>query len=101
MGQMVEVDGNEMFIYSEGEGDHTIVFMSGYGTPEPILDFKPLWSKLSDDYRIVVIEKFGYGLVILLKRKDLLKQSCVRTEKHLISSVLKAHLSFVLIPCQV
>ena len=35
--------------------------MSGYGTPEPILDFKPLWSKLSNDYRIVVIEKFGYG----------------------------------------
>lgn len=61
IGQMVEVDGNEMCIYTEGEGEHTIVFMSGYGTPEPILDFKPLWSKLSDDYRIVVIEKFGYG----------------------------------------
>ncbi len=61
LGQMVEVDGNEMCIYTEGEGDHTIVFMSGYGTPEPILDFKPLWSRLSSDYRIVVIEKFGYG----------------------------------------
>ena len=61
IGQMVVVDGSEMCIYTEGEGDHTIVFMSGYGTPEPILDFKPLWSRLSDDYRIVVIEKFGYG----------------------------------------
>ena len=61
IGQMVEVDGNEMCIYTEGEGKHTIVFMSGYGTPEPILDFKPLWSRLSSDYRIVVIEKFGYG----------------------------------------
>lgn len=61
IGQMVEVDGNEMCIYTEGEGEHTIVFMSGYGTPEPILDFKPLWSRLTDDYRIVVIEKFGYG----------------------------------------
>lgn len=61
IGQMVEVDGNEMCIYTEGEGKHTIVFMSGYGTFEPILDFKPLWSRLSSDYRIVVIEKFGYG----------------------------------------
>lgn len=61
IGQMVDVDGNEMCIYTEGEGKHTIVFMSGYATPEPILDFKPLWSRLSSDYRIVVIEKFGYG----------------------------------------
>lgn len=61
IGQMVEVDGNEMCIYTEGEGKHAIVFMSGYVTPEPILDFKPLWSRLSSDYRIVVIEKFGYG----------------------------------------
>ena len=61
IGQMVEVDGHEMCIYTEGEGEHTIVFMAGSGIPEPILDFKPLWSRLTDDYRIVVIEKFGYG----------------------------------------
>lgn len=61
IGQMVEVDGHEMCIYTEGEGAHTIVFMAGSGVPEPIIDLKPLWSKLSDDYRIVVIEKFGYG----------------------------------------
>lgn len=61
LGQMVEVDGHKMSLYTEGEGDHTIVFMSGWGTPSPILDFKPLYSRLSDDYRIVVVEKFGYG----------------------------------------
>ncbi len=59
--QMVEVDGHKMSIYTEGEGEHTIVFMSGSGTVSPILDFKPLYSKLSNDYKIVVIEKFGYG----------------------------------------
>ena len=59
--QMVEVDGHKMSIYTEGEGEHTIVFMSGYGTPSPILDFKPLYTRLSNDYKIVVIEKFGYG----------------------------------------
>ncbi|MBO4877407.1 MAG: alpha/beta hydrolase [Ruminococcus sp.] len=61
LGQLVEVDGHNMSIYTEGEGDHTIVFMSGWGTPSPILDFKVLYSRLSDDNRIVVVEKFGYG----------------------------------------
>ncbi len=60
-GEFVEVDGHNMNIYVEGEGDHTIVFMSGWGTESPIYDFRPLYSKLSDDYRCVVIEKFGYG----------------------------------------
>ena len=60
-GQMVEVDGHDMSIYTEGEGDHTVVFMSGWGTPSPIYDFRPLYSKLSGEFRIVVIEKFGYG----------------------------------------
>lgn len=60
-GQFVEVDGHNMSVYTEGEGDHTIVFLSGWGTESPLYDFKPLWSKLTDDYRIVVIEKFGYG----------------------------------------
>lgn len=61
LGQMVEVDGHKMSIYTEGEGEHTIVFMSGWGVSSPILDFKTLYKKLSDDYKIVVIEKFGYG----------------------------------------
>ena len=60
-GQFVEVDGHNMSVYTEGSGDHTIVFLSGWGTESPLYDFKPLWSKLTDDYRIVVIEKFGYG----------------------------------------
>lgn len=36
-------------------------FYQGGGTCSPILDFKSLYSLLSDDYRIVVVEKFGYG----------------------------------------
>ncbi|MGY4105757.1 alpha/beta fold hydrolase [Ignavigranum ruoffiae] len=35
--------------------------MSGGGTSSPVLDFKSLYSLLSDDYKIVVVEKFGYG----------------------------------------
>lgn len=61
LGKLVEVDGHQMSIYVEGNGDKTIVFMSGGGTCSPILDFRSLYSILSDNYKIVVVEKFGYG----------------------------------------
>ena len=61
LGELVEVDGHKMSVYAEGNGDKTIVFMSGGGTCSPILDFKSLYARLSDDYKIVVVEKFGYG----------------------------------------
>ena len=61
LGQLVEVDGHKMSIYTEGTGDKTLVFLSGSDTPSPILDFKSLFSLLSDEYRIVVVERFGYG----------------------------------------
>lgn len=50
-----------MSVYMEGEGETTLVFMSGGGTCSPILDFKSLYSLLRDRYRIAVVEKFGYG----------------------------------------
>ena len=61
LGQLVEVDGHKMSVYAEGSGDKTLVFLSGSGTPSPILDFKSLFSLLSDEYKIVVVERFGYG----------------------------------------
>ncbi|MBQ5330807.1 MAG: alpha/beta hydrolase [Oscillospiraceae bacterium] len=61
LGQMVEVDGHNMSIYTEGEGEHTLIIMSGGGEVSPILGYSSLYSKLSDTYKIAVIEKFGYG----------------------------------------
>lgn len=60
-GSMVEVKGKKLHVYSEGEGELTLVFMSGHGTSSPTLDFKPLWSRMVNDYRIAVVEKSGYG----------------------------------------
>lgn len=60
-GEMVKVNGHQMHVYKEGEGKETLVFMSGGGTSSPVLDFKSLYSLLSNDYRIVVVEKAGYG----------------------------------------
>ena len=72
IGQLVEVDGHNMSIYMEGSGDITLVFLSGGGTCSPILDFKSLYSLLSDAYQIAVVEKFGYGFSdIVNKSRDI------------------------------
>lgn len=60
-GQMVTVDGHRMHVFTEGEGERTLVFLAGGGTPSPVLDFQGLYSLLSDDFRIVVVERLGYG----------------------------------------
>lgn len=61
LGELVEVNGHHMSVYAEGDGDKTLVFLSGGGTCSPILDFKSLYSTLTDTCKIVVVEKFGYG----------------------------------------
>lgn len=72
LGQLVEVDGHNMSVYIEGTGDTTLVFMSGGGTCSPILDFKSLYSLLSDKYQIAVVEKLGYGFSdVVDKNRDI------------------------------
>ncbi|MFY2225640.1 alpha/beta fold hydrolase [Bacillus altitudinis] len=61
-GQKVLVDGKQMNVLIQGDGKETIVLLPGYGTASPVLDFEPLVKELSPDYRVVVIEPFGYGL---------------------------------------
>lgn len=62
-GQIVKVNGHDMHVYAEGDADAaaTLIFMSGAGTSSPYLDFKSLYSLLSDKYRVAVVEKIGYG----------------------------------------
>lgn len=61
LGKMVTVDGHSMSVYTEGKGHSTLVFLAGGGTASPILDFKSLYSRLDDDFKIAVVERLGYG----------------------------------------
>ncbi|MEK4485448.1 alpha/beta hydrolase [Psychrobacillus sp. FSL H8-0484] len=61
IGKLVEVDGKSMHVYTKGEGDNTIVLLSGLGTAAPALDFEPLINKLAKNNKVVVVESFGYG----------------------------------------
>ena len=85
LGQLVEVNGNRMSVYVEGTGSKTLVFLSGGGTCSPILDFKSLYSLLSDEYQIAVVEKFGYGFSDVVDEKrdidTILKETRTALEK--------------------
>ncbi|MFY0517381.1 alpha/beta fold hydrolase [Lysinibacillus sp. UGB7] len=61
-GQFVTVDGKNMNVFIQGEGEETVVLLPGYGTATPALDFKLLIDELSPFYKVVAIEPFGYGL---------------------------------------
>lgn len=60
-GVLVEVESGILHVYSEGSGGPTLVFLSGLGTSSPYYDFKDLFERLSDEYRIIVVERAGYG----------------------------------------
>ena len=83
LGELVEVNGHNMSVYTEGTGDKTFVFMSGSGTCSPILDFKSLYSLLSNEYKIAVVEKFGYGFSDVVDKMERTGVAVVAKEKGL------------------
>jgi pimeloyl-ACP methyl ester carboxylesterase len=60
-GKMIRVNNHRVHVYGVGQGNIPLVFLAGHGTCCPIIDFKPLWMKLKNDYRIVIVERAGYG----------------------------------------
>ena len=61
MGKTVLVNGHKINVYVEGDGPETIVFLSGAGIASPILDFKDVSDSLSKKYKVVIVERAGYG----------------------------------------
>ena len=60
-GQLVKVQGGTMHIRRMGQGEKTIVLLSGWGVPLPTADFAPLMRDLSQKHTVCTIEFFGYG----------------------------------------
>ena len=57
----VQVGDTALNVYTEGSGDVTIVFMAGNSVTCPVLEYKPIYRRMSKKFRIAVIEKAGYG----------------------------------------
>ena len=70
-GKLIKINSHKIHVYScEPKTQLTLVFMAGSGTVAPVYDFKVLYKELSEKFRIVVIEKFGYG------HSDICESSC-------------------------
>lgn len=96
LGHMVDINDKKMHVYMEGEGENTFVFMSGHGTSSPTIDFKPLWKKLSENNKVVVVEKFGYGFSDSSNHKKDIDTLLKDTREAL--SILEVTGPFVLVP---
>lgn len=61
-GELLTINNHKIHIYRQGNKNNPkLVFMAGSATVAPVYDFKVLYGKLVNDFRIIVIEKFGYG----------------------------------------
>jgi len=62
-GTKLDVNGHTMNVKVVGEkNEPTIVILTGMASPSPVLHYKPVTEALSDKFRIIVLEPFGYGL---------------------------------------
>lgn len=70
-GELLTINNHKIHIYRQGNiNTPKLVFMAGSATVAPVYDFKVLYEKLVNDFKIIVIEKFGYGY------SDIFETSC-------------------------
>lgn len=61
-GQFVTLaTGQQIHVYSQGTGDTTLVFTSGFGSPGSYTDFKAYADACSDNNRVVLYDRPGTG----------------------------------------
>ncbi|WP_438448077.1 alpha/beta fold hydrolase [Gorillibacterium sp. sgz5001074] len=61
-GQMVDVNGEKMCVAIAGSGEKVVVLLPGFGSTSPVLEMAPLADHLKNEYTVVTVEPFGYGL---------------------------------------
>ena len=71
-----------MNIYTIGQGDKTLVILSGFGLQSPVIEYKSFARKLSSDCRVVIVEYLGYGYS--------LKAETDRTSENIVKEVRMA-----------
>jgi pimeloyl-ACP methyl ester carboxylesterase len=56
-----------MNVYTAGSGEKTIVILAGFGSQSPVIQYKTLVEGLKNEYRVAVVEYFGYGYSTSIK----------------------------------
>ena len=73
-----------MNIYTVGEGPKTIVVLAGFGSQSPIIQYKALAEGLKDEYKVVIVEYFGYGYSMSMKKDPRTNENIVNEVKTLL-----------------
>ena len=83
-GELIEVYDNEFIhAYSMGEGENTILLLSGMGVPSPYYDYYNLATSLSEKNRVIIMEYYGYGY-----SSETMKERTIENYKKEINAVL-------------
>ena len=83
----VKVNDTFLNVYSEGKNsESTIIFMSGSGVTSPVLEYKPIYRRMSNAYKIAVVEKAGYGFSGSMTTKRTVENLVAESRKALLLS---------------
>lgn len=61
MGKLINVDGTNMHLYEAGKGEIPLVFTSAIGSSVPYIDLFPIHHYLSNDHKVMLYDRPGYG----------------------------------------
>lgn len=76
-----EEDKKMMNIYTVGEGPKTIVILAGFGSQSPIIQYKALAEGLKDEYKVAIVEYFGYGYSMSMNKNPRTNENIVNEVK--------------------
>ncbi|WP_314591137.1 alpha/beta hydrolase [Paenibacillus terrigena] len=60
-GVLAHFNNKKINVYNEGSGEDTYVFMVGSGVAAPVYELKGMYRKFSQENKIAVVERAGYG----------------------------------------
>jgi pimeloyl-ACP methyl ester carboxylesterase len=68
-GRLIDVNGEKICVDIQGTGSKVVVLLTGAGSPSPVLEMVPLAERLRDNFTVVTIEYFGYGLSAITQKE--------------------------------
>ncbi len=73
--KVYEEDQRFMNYYATGEGGKTVVILSNFGEPSPIIEYKALAEELGTDCRVIILEYLGYGFGMSMRKVPRLNEN--------------------------
>ena len=73
-GKLIRVGDGRMHIYGKGKGSPAILFSCGNGMGFTLGNFYPVFTRLAEETRVLVYDRFGYGWSDSTRRPRTIKQ---------------------------